>query len=183
MKVMLLAIERAVLGLSVIRWPVIALDRLLRRILWIWGRVRFGAMVKDRGNGCVCHWNADLKVPDNISVGHGVVIGVNVSIGAASRVRIGDQVRISRDVMIETAGLDFETLAPPYLHISSPINIERGVWIGARALILGGVTVGEYCVIAAGSVVTKTVPPFSLVAGVPATVVRRINVSSHAKSP
>jgi acetyltransferase-like isoleucine patch superfamily enzyme len=108
---------------------------------------------------------------------------VNVSIGAASRVRIGDQVRISRDVMIETAGLDFETLAPPYLHISSPINIERGVWIGARALILGGVTVGEYCVIAAGSVVTKTVPPFSLVAGVPATVVRRINVSSHAKSP
>jgi acetyltransferase-like isoleucine patch superfamily enzyme len=122
----------------------------------------------------VCHWNADLKVPENIHLGDEVIIGVNVSIGAHSRVDIGHRARLSRDVMIETAGLDFTGRSPPYPHTSRPIVIEEGVWVGARALVLGGVTIGAHSVIAAGSVVTKSVPPGSVVAGVPGRVLNPI---------
>ena len=55
-----------------------------------------------------------------------------------------------------------------------PIEIGNGTWIGAKSIILGGVTIGEGCVIAAGSVVTKNVSPNCLVAGVPAQVKRHL---------
>lgn len=171
MKAQLLDVERKFWCLPFIRWPILILDRMVRRAFWLWGRMRFGALVINRGAGCVCHWNADLKYPKNIKLGDKVVIGVNASIGAHSQVEICDHVRISHDVMIETAGLDFSALMPPYAHTSRPIVIERGVWIGARAIVLAGVTIGEYCVVAAGAVVTKSMPPYSLVGGVPARVI------------
>lgn len=168
MKIVFLNIERMFLRLFVVRFIVLFISRLGQRVFWIWGRVRFGVLVQSRGVGCVCHWNADLKHAKNIELGNYVVVGVNASIGAHSRIVIGDRVRISRDVIIETAGLDFSSGKPPYSHMSNPICIEEGVWIGARAIILGGVTIGKNSVIAAGSVVTKSVPPYSIVGGVPA---------------
>lgn len=56
----------------------------------------------------------------------------------------------------------------------APIRIERGVWIAAGATVLQGVTVGHNAVVAAGAVVTKDVPPRTLVAGVPATAIRAL---------
>ena len=119
----------------------------------------------------MCHWNADLKNPENIHLGDYVVIGNNVVIGAASEVTLEDHVRISRDVMIETAGLDFVGKTAPFKHVSQPIKIEQGAWIGARSLILGGVTIGKNAIIAAGSVVTKDVEAGKVAAGVPARVI------------
>jgi acetyltransferase-like isoleucine patch superfamily enzyme len=58
--------------------------------------------------------------------------------------------------------------------IAKPIVIERNVWIAAGATIIGGVTIGENSVVAAGSVVTKDVPPNTLVGGNPARVIRSI---------
>jgi maltose O-acetyltransferase len=171
MKKALLRAERELLRWPLVRWPIVAVDRVVRRILWFWSRLRFGALVRDRGLGCVCHWNADLKYPERITLGDGVVIGVNASIGAHSPVVIGNHVRISRGVMIETAGLDFSTAAPPYAHRSRPIRIGDGVWIGARALVLGGVQIGEYSVVAAGAVVTKNVPAYAIVGGSPARLI------------
>jgi maltose O-acetyltransferase len=55
-----------------------------------------------------------------------------------------------------------------------PVTIGAGVWVGARAMILPGVTIGDGAVIAAGAVVTKDVPANTVVAGVPATVVREL---------
>ena len=171
------SIEKKLWLLPFVRWIILVFDRLVRKILWLWGRMRFGALVPDRGLRCVCHWNADLKYPEKIKLGDDVVIGVNVSIGAHSKDEIGNRVRISRDVMIETAGLDFSALAPPYTHISKPIVIEQGVWIGAHSMILAGVTIGEYCIVAAGAVVTKNMPAYSLVAGIPARVIGNLKVN------
>lgn len=184
MRAIALRIEFSVLGWPLIRWPILLLDRAFRRLLWIWGRLRFGAMVRNRGVGCVCHWNADLKYPERIKLGDQVVIGVNVCIGAHSAVVLESNVRLSRDVIIETAGLDFSTGLPPYVHRSNPIRVGKGVWIGARALILGGVEIGEYSVVAAGSVVTKSVPAYSVVAGIPAKVISSLNChSSSSRKP
>lgn len=57
-------------------------------------------------------------------------------------------------------------------HVSKPVDVANDVWIGAQAVLLPGVSIGEGAVIAAGSVVTKSVPPFAVVAGTPARIVR-----------
>ena len=59
-------------------------------------------------------------------------------------------------------------------HITAPVTIERGAWIGARGVLLPGVTIGHGAVVGAGAVVTTDVPPNTLVAGVPARTVRSL---------
>lgn len=112
----------------------------------------------------VCHWSVTIKFPERIKLGEGVVIGPKTTIGAKGGVSLGDHVRISEGVMIESAGLDFSG-TPPYPHIAAPIIIEHGVWIGARAIILAGVTIGAKSVIGAGAVVTRSIPPGSVIVG------------------
>jgi acetyltransferase-like isoleucine patch superfamily enzyme len=170
----LLKIEKAMAGLAFVRWIVLTPSVLVKKSLWLWGRLRFSALVRNHGLGCVCHWNADLKYPENLVLGDDVVIGVNASLGAHSPIFIGHRVRISKDVQIETAGLDFLSGPPPYRHQSKPIFIEEGAWIGTRSIILGGVRIGAYSVVAAGSIVTRDVPPRTLVAGMPAKVLRHL---------
>jgi maltose O-acetyltransferase len=179
MKSAILRAERQTLRWAVVSWPIVGIDLVVRRALWLWSRLRFGALVRNRGLGCVCHWNADLKYPERITLGDGVIIGVNVSIGAHSPVHIGDHVRLSREVMIETAGLDFSAANPPYTHCSRPIRIGNGVWIGTRAIVLGGVEIGAYSVIAAGAVVTKNVPAYAIVGGNPARLIRALRSTTE----
>ena len=64
---------------------------------------------------------------------------------------------------------------PIYPTVTKPVTIKRGCWIGARVTILPGVTIGEHSVVAAGSVVTRNVPPYTLVGGVPATRIRKFD--------
>ena len=171
-KSLALAIERTASGFFLIELTVRLLQVLVARSLWFWGRIRFGALVPDRGLGCVCHWNADLKYPRNLHLGEKVVIGANVSLGAHSPVHLGDRVRLSMDVIIETAGLDFDGRSAPYAHTSRPIHIANDVWIGSRAIVLGGVSIGAHAIVAAGAIVTKDVPAHAVVAGIPAKVVK-----------
>jgi maltose O-acetyltransferase len=174
MRKSLLKMEKALAGLNLFRWIVLTPSILVKKSLWLWGRLRFSALVRNRGLGCVCHWNVDLKYPENLTLGDDVIIGVNASIGAHSPINIGHRVRISKDVQIETAGLDFLSGPAPYRHQSKPIFIEDGAWIGTRSIILGGVRIGAHAVVAAGSIVTRDVPPRTLVAGIPAKVLRQL---------
>lgn len=173
-KKMALNLENLITGVSSIKWLLLAPSVALNRLLWVWGRLRFSALVRQRGLGCVCHWNVDLKYPGNLVLGDNVVIGVNASLGAHSPIHIGHRVRISKDVQIETASLDFLSGPPPYRHLSKPIFIEEGAWIGTRSIVLGGVRIGAHSVVAAGSIVTRDVPPRTLVGGMPAKVIRQL---------
>lgn len=105
-----------------------------------------------------------FKYPESISIGDHVMIGPYATLGAHSSIVLEDYVRISQGVLIETASLD---LSQPvhYPHISRPITLKRGAWIGAGAMVLGGVTIGEYAVIGAGAVITKDVPAHAIVVG------------------
>lgn len=108
--------------------------------------------------------STQFKHRQNIRIGHHVRIGPGVIIGAHAPVVLEDYVRISQYAMLETAGLDLDQPLP-YPHVSKPITLKRGAWIGAGAMVLGGVTVGEGAVIAAGVIVTRDVPPGAIVVG------------------
>jgi maltose O-acetyltransferase len=115
-------------------------------------------------NRPVCHWTVTLKNPQNITCGVGVVIGPKSTLGASGGIVLGDHVRISEQVIIETGGLDFRTTAP-YRHTVKPIKIGSGVWLGARSMVLQGVTIGDGAIIGAGTVVTRDVPAGAVVVG------------------
>lgn len=119
-----------------------------------------------------------FKYIENITIGDNVMIGPNATIGAHSKVLLRDDVRISQGVMIETATLDLSQPVP-YPHVSKPITLERGVWVGAGAMILGGVTVGEFAVIGAGAVIAKDVPPHAIMVGVRAEAVVGKRAGTH----
>lgn len=110
----------------------------------------------------VCHWSTEVKHPENITLGKRVVIGTECTIGAASPIFIGDDVLLSKGVFVDTGSADISTPLP-YAKMSRPIRIERGVWLGAHAMVLAGVTIGENSVVAAGVIVRKSVPPGSFV--------------------
>lgn len=123
------------------------------------------------GKRTILDYSTIIKYPERIVMGYDVWIGSNVSIGAFSGVTFGNHVRISHGVFIETASLDIRAAQLPYEHVGRPIQIDDGVWIGANAVILGGVHIGERAVVAAGAVVVKDVPAHAVVA---ATAARTI---------
>jgi acetyltransferase-like isoleucine patch superfamily enzyme len=81
---------------------------------------------------------------------------------------------IAHKVNLVTAGHPVEPDKRREYITAEPIKIDTNVWIGAAATVLPGVHIGEGAVVAAGAVVTHDVPPATLVAGVPATVIRHL---------
>jgi acetyltransferase-like isoleucine patch superfamily enzyme len=107
-------------------------------------------------------------------IGRNVFINQNCTFYDLGGIDIADDVLIGPNVSIITSG---HPVAPSQRHaftIAKPIVIERNVLVATGATIIGGVTVGENSVVAAGSVVTKDVPPNTLVGGNPARVIRSI---------
>jgi acetyltransferase-like isoleucine patch superfamily enzyme len=107
-------------------------------------------------------------------IGRNVFINQNCTFYDLGGLDIADDVMIGPNASIITSGHPVEPSRRRAFTIAKPIAIERNVWIAAGATIIGGVTVGENSVVAAGSVVTKNVPPNTLVGGNPARVIRSI---------
>ena len=110
---------------------------------------------------------------NGILIGDRVFINHGVHINNFALVTLGDDVALAPDVFIttvmhDTSGYERRQGRNQYL----PVNIGRGTWVGARATVLPGVTIGEGCVIAAGAVVNRNCDPHGTYGGVPA---RRIN--------
>lgn len=135
-------------------------------------------------------YNAVLKelFPDNL--GEGSTVMAPLTLMLSRKVKIGKRVMnnclmmsaggitIEDDVMIAANVQLITNNHDPYdrllLHCK-PVHICRGAWIGAGSSILPGLTVGEYAIVGAGSIVTKDVPPYAVVVGSPAKVVRYLD--------
>ncbi|WP_315836108.1 sugar O-acetyltransferase [Bradyrhizobium prioriisuperbiae] len=111
--------------------------------------------------------------PD-IRVGRNVFINQNCTFYDLGGLDIADDVMIGPNVSLITSGHPLQPSQRRAGVTAAPIVIERNVWIAAGVTIIGGVTVGENSVVAAGAVVTKDVPPNTLVGGNPARVIRSI---------
>ena len=111
---------------------------------------------------------------ENICIGHNVFINQNCTFYDLGGIDIADDVMIGPNVSLITSG---HPIAPSRRRAgvtAAPIVIEKNVWICAGATVIGGVTVGENSVVAAGSIVTNDVPPDTLVGGNPAMFIRSI---------
>ncbi len=112
----------------------------------------------------------------NVKVGNFTKINQGVYIQGLYNTEIGEYVVLSRGVMIFDSGLDITSMSSNgfTLHVESFVKIKNNVWVGAGAIILPGVTIHENSVIAAGSIVTKDVPPNTIVGGNPAKIIKSI---------
>lgn len=114
----------------------------------------------------------------NITVGKNVFINTGCRFQDQGGIRIGDHVLIGHNVVLATLNHDFAPYNRATMH-PAPIHIEDRVWIGANATVVPGVTIGENSIVAAGAVVTKDVPPNTIVGGVPAKVLKRIDENGN----
>jgi maltose O-acetyltransferase len=116
----------------------------------------------------------------HIGPGNFINVGLRIGVGAPAHVRIGANCAIGPYVQLETMG--HELVWTPERHWggdAKDITIGDRCWLGARVVVLGGVTIGEGAVVAAGAVVTKDVAPYTLVGGIPAKFIRDLRRSSH----
>lgn len=114
----------------------------------------------------------------NITVGKNVFINTGCRFQDQGGIRIGDHVLIGHNVVLATLNHDFAPYNRATMH-PAPIHIKDRVWIGANATVVPGVTIGENSIVAAGAVVTKDVPPNTIVGGVPAKVLKRIDENGN----
>ena len=132
-------------------------------------------LFKSTGKNFVIEPNFYCDYGFNITIGENFYSNHNLVILDCANVTIGDNVFIAPNCGIYTAGhpIDFKTRNIG-LEYARPITIKNNVWIGANTAILPGVTIGEGCVIAAGSVVKNDIPPNVIAAGNPCAVVKKI---------
>lgn len=118
---------------------------------------------------CINNAVGDVLIGDHTRIGlHNTIIGP---------VKIGNHVNLAQGITVTALNHNFDDTNKRIDEqgvSTKAVTIEDDVWIGANAVILPGVTIGNHCVVAAGAVVTKDVPPHSLVAGVPAKVIKQI---------
>ena len=116
----------------------------------------------------------------DVLIGHRSRIGMgNVLIGP---VTIGNDVILAQNIVMSGLNHGYEDIhVPPHNQpvTKRKITLEDEVWIGANVVVVAGVTIGKHAVVAAGSVVTKNVPAYSVVAGNPAKIIKQYNPQTH----
>lgn len=115
------------------------------------------------------HVGVQFFNPKGIEIGEGTIIGQRAFLDGRDKLKIGKHVDIASEVMIYNSEHDINT--EDFKAVSGPVEVEDHVFIGPRVIILPGVHIGRGSVIAAGAVVTKDVPDFTIVGGVPAKII------------
>jgi maltose O-acetyltransferase len=140
-------------------------------------RLRLGKL----GSGCSFLLFCEVRKPSQIFIGDHCVFNRRVLLdGRGGKLTIGNNVDVAQEAVIWTLGHDIHD--DSHRDKGAAVTIEDYVWVGHRAIIMPGVTLGRGAVVAAGAVVTKSVPAMSIVAGVPAKVIgQRQSALSYTK--
>lgn len=131
------------------------------------------------------HLGAHSTVEDFATINNGVgdvIIGDHTRIGIGNVIigpaQLGNNIILAQNIVISGLNHHYEDINLP-IHLQNvytrPIVVEDECWIGSNAVITAGVTIGKHSVIAAGAVVTKDVPPYSVAAGNPARIIKKYN--------
>lgn len=145
-------------------------------------RTVFGIAI---GKDSSIHWRCEFNQPAGVAIGHNTVIGNDAFLDGRMKhflsyrkthgrpLQIGNNVSVAGEVRIYTMEHDIDS--PAFEEIGAPVVIEDYAVIGTRVTILPGVRIGKGAVVATGAVVTKDVPPYTVVGGVPAIFIRNRN--------
>lgn len=137
-------------------------------------RVLVRQIFAECGEGVIVKQNCYFGNGKTLRVGSNSQLGVNARIQPS--VTIGNDVLMGFDVIILTSTHEFEDPSTPVRlqgYLAGPVEIGNDVWIGARVIIMPGVTIGDHSIIGANSVVTRNIPPLSVAAGMPCRVMRK----------
>jgi maltose O-acetyltransferase len=130
-------------------------------------------LLKSLGENTILKRHFQVDVPEVVSIGSNCRLAQGTYIGGAGGVTIGDWVAFGPDVKIWSSNHRFDDPDRPCLlqgDEDKPVIIEDDVWLGANVFVAPGVTIGKGAVVAAGTVVNKSIPPYALVAGNPGRV-------------
>jgi acetyltransferase-like isoleucine patch superfamily enzyme len=151
------------LGLAIVAYiPSIAIRKWILRLC--------GAKI---GKGVLLYHGFEVRSPWKLKIDEGSVIGQGAILDARGEIEIGKHVNLSSEVAIWTGQHDYQS--PDFAYQTDRVVISDRAWLSFRCTLLPGVSIGEGAVVAAGAVVTRDVPPFSLVGGVPARVIGQRN--------
>lgn len=132
------------------------------------------------GKSSTIHTKARFYDPRNIVIGEDTIIGEGVVLDGREKIVIGSHVDIASEVMIYNSQHDIED--ENFTAFDKSVIVEDYVFIGPRSIILPGIKVGKGAIIAAAAAVTKDVPPYAIVGGVPAKIIgERKNKNLHYK--
>ena len=124
--------------------------------------------------------------PARIRIGEGTFLNRNVMVAAVELVEIGANCMFANGCFVTDGNHRFDDpeLPVPWQGFTTkgPTRVGDNVWCGANVVITSGVTVGERCVIGANSVVTQDLPPFSIAAGIPASVLKQVEYADRPSS-
>lgn len=165
----------------------------------IWVRLFLNPIVHEKGRGAIVRrytrmdvmpWNKfslgnNSTIEDFATINNGVgdvIIGDRTRIGLGNTligpITIGNDIMFAQNIVLSGLNHGYEDITMS-IHdqkvTTAEIRIEDEAWIGANAVIVAGVTIGKHSIIAAGSIVTKDVPPYSIVAGNPAKLIKQYN--------
>ena len=115
----------------------------------------------------ICDFGNRVKFGKNVFINHSAILS------ASGGIEFGDGVCIAPGLRIATINHDFNERHTKYTY--GKVTIKKNAWLGMNVTVCPGVTIGEYAVVAAGAVVTKDVPDFAVVGGVPAKVIKMLN--------
>ncbi len=168
----------------------------------LWVRLLLNRFFHSRGSGSIIRWRTRIDVfpfnqfvlgkkstiEDFCTINNGVgnvLIGDNSLIGMGNviigPVTIGNNVIFAQNIVASGLNHEYKDVTQPIVTqnvTTKPIVVEDDCWIAANVVITAGVTIGKHCVVAAGSVVTKDLPPFTIAAGNPAKVIKQYNPKS-----
>jgi len=129
------------------------------------------------GPGAKIAPNVSLRSGERIEIGARAHVGAYCSLwaGDESRIVLGEDALLGPEVYITASNYEIAPDRPVMTqpHREADVIIGRDVWLGARVVVLAGVTIGDGCVVGAGSVVTRSLPPYSIAVGAPARIVGR----------
>ena len=126
----------------------------------------YGLMGLTVGRAAHIYGGLEIRSPGRITIGDGSVVGLNAILDGREGITIGRNVNLSSEVAIWT--LQHDPQDAEFGTRGGPVVVEDRAWLSFRCTVLPGVTIGEGAVVAAGSIVTKDVAPFAIVAGIPA---------------
>jgi len=148
--------------LMVLRWVSHVPSHMFRKLFYRLAGVKIG-------KESTIHMWANFFEPNGIKIGSDTIIGDHAFLDGRAPLIIGNHVNIASSVMVYNSEHDLES--ENFSAKTEPVEIGDYVFIGPRVIILPGVKIGKGAVIAAGAVVTKDVPDFAIVGGVPAKII------------